>query len=475
MPIISLDRPSALRSISLSVIVASGGAWLGVSVQAATKPAAKAAASASAAMPQISVAGIRVIGNGLGANGSELHAFGDHPGTSVGLAIQAPEGSGIVEIDDNASRIDAFTDSKGRSLLEEGRFGSFPKISDDRAAAMVDVEVHGRPSAGASSVNVKGSVAMSLAGGSKPARIANVRLEAGRTMKLGNVTISLKSVTPGDESTDVSLALPRSLMNSIRAVRFFDSKGEPVETQRTSSGYINDAAEIGFDLKGKEKVVTAEFEVWQNIRQIKVPFNVSAGIALGGDSAPAAVATTPAGRSSTPADSPVRRNEVPTITPGPNEGAASADAALNQIHTALAAGKGRDLLALIYPDDRANFGVVIATTVVFSTLAHMDDPKAAEKAQKEVDALIVKHKLNMPLNKTPAEIFKNSDLAAFVTDAIAFLKTHLPKDKDVASAMLPPKGAKNITVDGDSAVAKMGNTDVKFVRVNNKWFMRVID
>jgi hypothetical protein len=470
MPIISRDRSSALRSIFLSVVLASGGAWLGVSVQAATKPAAKAA-SASAAMPQISVAGIRVIGNGLGANGSELHAFGDHPGTAVGLAIQAPEGSGIVEIDDHASRIDAFTDSKGRSLLEEGRYGSFPKISDDRAAAMVDVEVHGRPSAGASSVNVKGSVAMSLAGGSKPTRIANVRVEAGRTMKLGNVTISLKIVTPGDESTDVSLALPRSLMNSIRAVRFFDSKGEPIESQRTSSGYINDSAEMGFDLKGKEKVVTAEFEVWQNIRQIKVPFNVSAGIALGGDSAPAALATTPAGRP----ESPVRRNEVPTITPGPNEGAASADAALNQIHSALAAGKGRDLLALIYPDDRTNFGVVIATTVVFSTLAHMDDPKAAEKAQKEVDALITKHKLNMPLNKPPAEIFKNSDLAAFVTDAIAFLKTHLPKDKDVASAMLPPKGAKNITVNGDSAVAKMGNTDVKFVRVNNKWFMRVTD
>src|SRR2546423_135613 len=82
--------------------------------------------------PRISVAGIRVIGGGLGANGSELHAFGEqHPGITIGLAIQAPDGSGIVEIDGHASRVDAFTDSKGRSLLEEGRFGSFPKISED--------------------------------------------------------------------------------------------------------------------------------------------------------------------------------------------------------------------------------------------------------------------------------------------------------------------------------------------------------
>src|SRR5262245_6669005 len=42
--------------------------------------------------PQVSVAGLKVVGAGLGANGSELHAFNERPGTTVALAIQAPAG-----------------------------------------------------------------------------------------------------------------------------------------------------------------------------------------------------------------------------------------------------------------------------------------------------------------------------------------------------------------------------------------------
>jgi hypothetical protein len=448
---------SAFRSISVILIAVSAGA--------ATKPAAK---SASAPMPQISVAGIRVVGNGVGANGSELHAFNERPGTTVALTIQAPDGSGIVEVDDDASRVDAFTDNSGQNLLEEGRFGPFPKISEDNAAALVEIEVRGRPGAGASSLKVQGSVAMSLAGGTKATRIASVRLEPGKTMKVGNVTITIKSVTPGDDSTDLGVGLPRSFMNTIHAVRFYDSKGELIESRRTSSGYMNDAGEMNFDLKSKEKVVSAEFDIWQNIRQIKVPFSLTVGIGLGGEKAPA-------GAAATPAAPPVARSDVPKIAPGPNDGAASVDAVLTKMSTAFAAGKGRDLLAVIFPDDRNDFALVMATAVVFSTLANMDDAKAAEKAQKEVDALIAKHKLNMPLNKPSAEIFKNADIGAFVTDAVVYLKAHMPKGQDAASLLLPNGRAQNVRIDGDSAVATLGKKDAKFSRVNQKWFIRVTD
>src|SRR5947208_7526676 len=62
---------------------------------APARPPAKPAAPAPAPPPpQITVAGVRVVGLGLGANGSELHAFNDRPGTAIALAIQAPAGSG---------------------------------------------------------------------------------------------------------------------------------------------------------------------------------------------------------------------------------------------------------------------------------------------------------------------------------------------------------------------------------------------
>lgn len=431
----------------------------------------------AATAPRISVAGLRIVGNGLGANGSELHAFNENKsGTTIALAIVMPEGSGIVEVDDDASRIDALTDNKGHSLLSEGRFGPFPKVSDDHSAAMVEIEVHDRPSAGASSLSLQGSVAMTVANGTKNTRIPNVRLDAGRTMKVGTATISVKSVTPGDESTAVGFGLTRTMLHSISDVRFFDSKGAAIESHRTSSGSMNEVAEVEFDVKSKEKVVAVEFETWQNIHVVKVPFNLTAALALGGEAQAAAPATsaTSAVPPQTRAAAPQPKN--PPTMPGPNEGAASVDAVMTQLKKGVAAGKGNDILAVIYPDDRANFAVVIATVVAMSTLAHLDKPQEAEKAQKEVDALIARHKLNMPLSRPPAEIFKNSDVAAFVTDGMAYLKSHLPKNVDSASALPMPQGRpENVRIDGDSAVASLDGKDVTFARLSGKWFIRLTD
>lgn len=428
------------------------------------------ASGALAQTPKISVAGIRIIGVGLGANGSEIHAFGEqHPGTAIGLAIEAPEGSGIVDIDDRGSRLDALTDNKGRSLLEEGRFGPFPKISEDKSAAMVEVGARGRPSAGASSITLKGNVALTMATGSNPTRIANVRLEQGRTMKVGDTTITVKTVKAGDDSTELTFALPRSFMNSIHAVRFFDSKGAAIESSRSGSGYMNEAAEVQYDVKSKAKTVAVEFDVWQNVRQVKVPFNLTAGLAVGGETARAATAVEPA-RAATPT------RTAPSIAPGPDDGAASIDAVLSQMQSAGPAGKGKEFLAVIYPDDRGTFGQGLAMGLTFSVLANMNDEKAADKAQKEVDSLFKKYKVKTPLNKEPSVIFKDTDLPAFVSEGLIYLKNHAPKGANAEDILPIPKGkAQGVRMDGDSATASVGGKDIKFARINNKWFIRVTE
>ena len=431
-----------------------------------------AAAGAFAQTPKISVAGIRIIGGGLGANGSEIHAFGEqHPGTAVGLAIEVPEGNAIIEIDERGSRLDAMTDNKGRNLLEEGRFGPFPKISEEKSAAMIDVEARGRPSAGASSITLKGIVALTIATASKPTRIANVRLEQGRTMKVGETTITMKTVKAGDDSTELTFALPRSFMNSIHTVRFLDSKGAAIESSRAGSGYMNDAAEVQYDVKSKAKTVAVEFDVWQNIHEMKVPFNLTAGLAVGGgESTSASAPATQPARAATPA------RTAPSIAPGPDDGAASIDAVLSQMQSAGPAGKGKEFLAVIYPDDRGTFGQGLAMGLTFSVLAHMNDEKAAEKSQKEIDALFKKYKVKTPLNKEPSVIFKDTDMAAFVGEGMTYLKNHVPKGQSGADALPIPKGkAENVKMDGDSATANVGGKDIKFARINNKWFIRLTE
>ena len=110
----------------------------------------------------------------VGAFEAALEQFGDaftieereSPGTTVVLAIMAPKGNGIVDIDDHGSKLEVFSDDKGTSLLEEGRVGPFPKITEDGSAALVELEVRARPSVGTSSLNVQGTIAMTPISGS---------------------------------------------------------------------------------------------------------------------------------------------------------------------------------------------------------------------------------------------------------------------------------------------------------------------
>jgi len=473
-------------AIALALALASAPA-LAQSKQAPTKgkqpapPAAKApaAASAPANLPQVSVIGVRVVGLGLGANGTELKPFNESPGTSVALGIAAPKGTGIVDIDDHGSKLDAFTDDKGQSLMEEGRVGPFPHITEDGSAAIVELEVRARPSPGSSSVAAQGTIAVSLAGGSKPNRAPNVRLENGQTFKIGTTTITLSDVKSEDASTRFTLNLPRSLYTTIRAIRFFDAKGGPIEMERHSSGYFNEKAELELEAKSKDKTIAIELEVWQNVKLSRVPFNVQAGLGIGGGHA-ADAGDPPAGdgagrqaAAAAPKAQP-KKPEGPPPTVGAGDGAESVDAVVKQMQTAAAAGKGGQVLSVIYPTERGEYGQGVAMALAFLPMASMDDQKAADAMTKELDAFFDKHKIKPPFTKDPDELFKGVDLNAFVSDAFAFIKTHAKKG-DKPGDMLPvPQGKpENIKITGDSATATLNGKDVNFSKISGRWFIHL--
>jgi hypothetical protein len=273
------------------------------------------------------------------------------------------------------------------------------------------------------------------------------------------------------ESTTIGLALSRATLNSIRAIKFLTAKGAPIESRRTGSGYMGDAAAIEMTVQTKDKLVAVEFDVWQNLRQVTVPFNVTVELSLPGGRGGAAAEAASSAAASEPAKP---RPATPTIAPAPGEGAASVEAAVARLQSGAQPGKGGELLAAIYPDDRATFAQGIAMATTFSVMRHMSDEKASEKAQKEVGALFAKHKVKTPLNAEPAVLFKDTNLAAFTTDAFAYLRAQVPKGQDPNSALPLPKGKPtDVKIDGDSAVAKLDGKDVKFARVNGRWFVRL--
>ncbi len=459
---------------------------IGAPIAAAQRPAAKGAqrppASApAAASPQISAAAIRVVSPGLGANGTELRPFNESPGTVVVLAVQPPRGSGIVQIDDHGSTLDAFSDDKGQSLLEEGRVGPFPKVAEDGSAAIVEVEVRGRPSSGAAAVSVQGTLAVMLAAGSKPVRAAGVRLEQNQTFKIGTTTMTVGEVTADDESTKVTFGLPRSVLYTIRDVRIFDAKNAPIETRRTGSGYFNEKAELMVSAKTKDKTVIVEFELWQNPRTAKVPFNVQAGLGVAAGARASGSGDAAAVEKSAKPQTNGARDGSTTAAPagpppaiGPTDGADSVEAVVKQLQTAALAGKGAQMLSVIYPTERTTFGQGVCMALAFLPMASMSNEKEGEAVQKELDAFFNKHQLKPPFVRDPADLFKGVDLAAFVSDAMVFLKNHAKKGDNPADMLPVPSGRpENVKVTGEAAVATLSGKEIKFSKISNRWFIRL--
>lgn len=271
------------RLITLSLIAAVA-ATSHLAAQANRRPARPAAAAPAPAPapgppPEIVIAGIRIVGAGLGKNREEIRAFNERPGVAVALAIKMPAGQGIVELDEDKCLLTSVTDDVGTDLGEQSEYGSFPKTSEDGSVGLIEIESRLRPAPTATAILAEGTLVFSASPGSKPTKIANVKLEKGKTFKLGTATVTLAEVTPG-EDTSIELALPRAVLYTVRDVKFLDATGKPLEADRTSRGYMNDDASIGYRIKGAGAAVTIEFDLWQGLREQKVPFKIRTGLAL---------------------------------------------------------------------------------------------------------------------------------------------------------------------------------------------------
>jgi hypothetical protein len=245
-----------------------------------TAAAAVVAQRGGAAQPQVVVGGVQIVKVAAPKDDMFARPFNSENGTTVVLWIRMPAGQGLIDIDEDASVLETFADDKGTDL--GGRFGSFPDTFKDGSGGLLDITSTGMPAAGATRLMASGTAVLTVASGSKPQRVANVRLENARTFRLGQATITVDEVETEGEEQRFTLKLARPVMETIKDVRFLGPKGEAVEASPRGRGYMNDAAEMMFSVKTNAKTLTIEFDVWQGRREIKVPFKVQAGVSLGG-------------------------------------------------------------------------------------------------------------------------------------------------------------------------------------------------
>ncbi len=249
------------------------------------KPAPGRPAEAPVKLPDVVVGGIQVVNAPFGDDDWSARPFNSKNGTKVVLVIKMPAGVGLIAIDEDNSSLDTFTDEKTTQYAAE--FESFPDVVKDGSAGAIAAESDIVPGAGMSALLLEGTLALKVAAGTKPTRIAALRPENGKGFKLGATQVTFSDVTPPDDpkAEDATLSfninLPRSVMSGIRQVKFLDAKGAEIEgARRTSSGYAGDDGEMGFSVPAVHKTFGMEFELWQGVRDLKVPFKVNASIAL---------------------------------------------------------------------------------------------------------------------------------------------------------------------------------------------------
>jgi hypothetical protein len=234
--------------------------------------------SAAGKDPEVVAGGIQIAKVIVPDNDFSGKPFHTDNGTTLVLWVRMPAGQGLIELDDDASLLQSFGDDKGTNM--GGKFGSFPQEFKDGSGGIIEIASSGFAAQGATALVAEGTLAMTVSTGTKKTRVANVRLQNDAKFNFGTTPITVSDVETEGESQNFTLKLPRQVMTSIKDVAFLDAKGAPIEGRRTSSGYMNDAAELGFSVKTAAKTLTLEFEAWQGLKTIKVPFKVRATLGL---------------------------------------------------------------------------------------------------------------------------------------------------------------------------------------------------
>jgi len=258
------------------------GAMMNAGSASATEPDAASGQgmqrAASGKDPEIVVGGIQVARVAAANDDFSARPFNSENGTKIVLWVKMPAGQGLIEIDEDTSVLSHFGDDKGSNL--GGRFDSFPDEFKDASGGTIEIESSGLPAAGATALIAEGSLSLNIADSTKKTRVANVGVKNEATFKFGETTITFSEVESDGETLRFTFNLPRTVMEGIKNVVFLDAKGQPLESDTAGSGYMNNAAEMGFRVTTASSTVTIEFEAWEGRRNIKVPFSVKAVIGM---------------------------------------------------------------------------------------------------------------------------------------------------------------------------------------------------
>lgn len=247
----------------------------------ARRPAAKAAAPKAApkAPPAVSLAGLQVVAKSLGkARFGDTIAFNSEAGVTLAIAVKVAPGTAILDIDDDESAVETWTDDKDTDLNIEPDFGSFPTYTEDQSAGIITVRSPVVPAAGSQQVSIKGALAVTTATGTQTVKSAKVALTKGTAFKVGALAGTIGDVEPSDTGGAVSVRFTGSSAGAIKDMKFLDAAGTEIESERNGSMTSSDEVELMYTLKAKATTAVLAVELWQGRQTTAVPFDLTASV-----------------------------------------------------------------------------------------------------------------------------------------------------------------------------------------------------
>ena len=236
----------------------------------------------------VEVRGLRLVGEAYGDEWRGLRAFNWTPGTSVAVLVQRPAG-GIIDMDEDKSKIAALTDDKGTNLLEGGKFGtmgfSFTNVAEDSRALMTELKGPKVPAAGATKINAEGTLVLLAATEQKTVKTDVGPVEKGRKLKAGPFEWEITKAGAAEGRDEFTFTLTsHKALRAVKEMKFVDDEGNELKVQgrgtwtvhreqvRVDSNYAISKAPANLGI-----VVT----YWVDMQEVEVPFDLSTGIGLG--------------------------------------------------------------------------------------------------------------------------------------------------------------------------------------------------
>jgi hypothetical protein len=227
----------------------------------------------------------------------------DEAGTTLALLVSKPDG-GILDFDEDKSKLDAMTDDKGTKLVmpkaaEEDRpavrfhfgpsespFSSSPNISEDGTACLIEVGGETLPAKDAASVSASGTLVLKTASTKETFKQENVALKVGSKVSAGKIPFEITEAGDpqwGEGAMEVTLTAKQDC-SEIESIKFLDAGGNEIETSNGMSSHMEMMGSVederGFVFEHKTATATIAVTYWTDMKETRVPFDVTAGLGL---------------------------------------------------------------------------------------------------------------------------------------------------------------------------------------------------